>query len=317
MTSLSSFKSSAVSHDIQAGKLSHSVLLLSPDTFALDEFAKNMIMALMCEQDDKPCGVCEACRKVQHNNNVDVLYYPKENKVLNSAEIENLIDEVYSAPYESDRKVFVIKNANQIDQTQQNKLLKTLEEPPSKTYFILIATEDSNILQTIKSRCRIVRVPQLTESEILSVLKDNNVPDNIATLAFSYCDGSCSQALKYATNEHFAEIVALTENILSNFRKSWQMLDFASKLYSYNENFEEVLDVFLNICARAVAILCGSGKVDKIATEVAQSFSVDALVALNRGCLNLIEQRKRNCNFNSIVDEFLFMILEVRHKYPV
>lgn len=314
---LNHFKKSAVYKDINNEKLSHSVLLVTPDTYALEQYAHCLVKALMCSGDDKPCGECVGCRKVEHGNNVDVLYYPKATKALSSAEITELLDKVYSAPYESDKQVFVISNANGIDRSMQNKLLKSLEEPPAGTYFVLLATEDNNILPTIKSRCRIVRVPKMNVSQILQVLREKEVEDSIATLAVSYCDNNCSRAINYALNPNFKETVALVEDIFRNFRKSWQMLDYSSKLYNYNENFEEVLDIFLNICARAVALLCGKQIMDPIASDVAKNFSIDALVNLNLECNKFVRKRRSNCNFNSVVDGFLFMILEVRHKWPI
>ena len=311
------FKESAICKDINNGKLSHSVLLVSPDNYALERYAHYLVKALMCTSENKPCGVCAECKKVEHNNNVDVLYYPKTTKALSSAEINELIEKVYTAPYESNQQVFVINNANGIDKSMQNKLLKSLEEPPQGTYFVLIATEDNNILPTIKSRCRIVRVPTVENEEITRVLKEKGVDDETINLAISYCDSNCSQAINYALNPNFKETVILVEDIFRNFRKSWQMLDYSSKLYGYSENFEEVLDIFLNICARTVAYICGKNSNDAIAREVAQNFSIDALVNLNFECNKIVQKRRSNCNFNSVVDGFLFMILEVRHKWPI
>lgn len=311
------FRESAICKDINNSKLSHSVLLVSPDTYALEYYAKLLAKALMCVGENKPCGECSECRKVEHGNNVDVLYYPKTAKALGSAEISELLEKVYTAPYESNQQVFVINNANGIDKGMQNKLLKSLEEPPQGTYFVLCATEDNNILPTIKSRCRIVRVPAVDNDEIMKVLSKKGVDSDTAALALRLCDGSCSAAIKYALNPNFKGTVALVEDIFRNFRKSWQMLDYSSKLSAYNENFEEVIDIFLNICARAVALLCGKNAGDKLALEVVQNFSADALVNLNIECNKIIKKRRSNCNFNSIVDGFLFMILEVRHKWPI
>ena len=315
---LNDFKNTAVCHDIEKGRLGHSMLLLSRDTYALEQYAKYLVSALMCVGEGKPCGVCSECKKCQHGNNVDVLYYPRSNKNMNSAEINELIEATFSAPYEADKKVFVISNANGIDAGMQNKLLKTLEEPPHNTFFILTATEDNNILPTIKSRCRIVRVPRIAAPEIAEALKSSGVAENIIHLALEYCDHNCALAKKYAENPDFADLVALVEDIFTNFRKSWQMLDYASKLYAYNENFEDVIEIFLNVIARAVALLSGAGDVnDRLAITVAREFSVDCLINLNRECLGFVEKRRRNCNFNSLIDSFLFTILEVRHRWPV
>ena len=315
---INKFKETAVCHDIENGKLSHSLLLLSRDTYSLERFVQFTVQALMCTGTPKPCGTCAECRKFEHGNNVDVLYYPKNNKSMNSAEINELIEATYSAPYESDKKVFVIRNANGIDAGMQNKLLKTLEEPPHNTYFVLCATEDNNILQTIKSRCRLVRIPEADTPEIASVLREHGINDETARLAIEYCDHNCALALKYAENPAFIETVKLVESIFLNFRKSWQMLDYSSRLYGYNENFEDVLEIFLNVINRAVNILCGGGdKADKLAMQVAREFSPDCLVALNTEVLGIVEKRRRNCNFNALVDSFLFMILEVRHRWQI
>ncbi len=317
-SSLQNFKESPVNKDIKQNKLSHSLLLISPDNYALENYAKYLVMSLMCLGIDKPCGECSECKKILHGNNVDVLYYPqKDAKSLNSAEISDLIDNAFSAPYEADKKIFVIRNANGIDASMQNKLLKTLEEPPHNTYFILLATMDNNILPTIKSRCRIVRVPAISLDEIKQELIHKGVDEGTAKLALKYCDNNCDLALKYATNPNFAQNVAMVEDLLKNFRKSWQMLDYSAKLYKLNENFEDIIEIFLSVCSRAVALLCGKKIDDNVARNVAENFSVDALVNLVKGCNTLIEKRKRNCNYNSIVDSFLFMILEVRHKWPI
>lgn len=316
--SYQNFLESPINKDIISNKLSHSLLLISPDNYALEEYAKNLVMSLMCISENRPCRECSECKKILHGNNVDVLYYPKtEAKALNSNEISDLIEQSFSAPYESDKKIFVIKNANNIDTGMQNKLLKTLEEPPHNTYFILMATMDNNILPTIKSRCRIVRVPAISTQEINDILLSKQIDKKLVDLALKYCDNNCDLALKYATNPDFLQTVEIVEDLLLNFRKSWQMLDYSSKLYKFNDNFEDVLEIFLSVCSRAVSILCGKNIEDNVAKSVAKSFSIDALVNLVKECNLIIEKRRRNCNFNSVVDSFLFAILEVRHKWPI
>lgn len=317
-SSLQNFKESAVNKDICDKKLSHSLLLISRDNYALLNYAKNLVMSLMCESEDKPCFECAECKKILHDNNVDVLYYPiKNEKTLNSAEISDLIEQAFSAPYEADKKIFVIRNANSIDAGMQNKLLKTLEEPPHNTYFILLATMDNNILPTIKSRCRIVRVPSISVEEIREELHKNSVSDDTANLALKYCDNNCDMALKYALNPNFKQTVEMVEDIFRKFRKSWQMLDFSSRLYKFNDSFEDIIEIFLAVIARATQVLNGKNLDDELAKFVVQNFSIDALVNLTKECNNIIEKRRRNCNFNAVVDYFLFMILEVRHKWPI
>ena len=315
---LITFKENAVYNDAKSGALAHSLLLISNDEYALDNFTQNLVKTLMClSVDNKPCGECSECRKIEHKNHVDVLYYPKNAKALNSAEISELIDAAFQAPYTADKKIFVIQNANNIDISMQNKLLKTLEEPPHNTFFLLQAKDDTNIIPTIKSRCRIVQVPSIDNQEILEELSKLNLDADLQKNILLYCENNCSLALKFAKFTDFLEFVKLSHNILQNFRKSSQMLDFASVLYKLNDNFEEFLTIFLKDCSFAVSYLSTGVSNSEIAISIAKDFSVDALVNIVKECNNLIEKRTRNCNFNTIVDAFLFMILEVRHKWPI
>ena len=317
MKNLEKFKENAVYFDAVNGKLAHSLLLISTDEYALENFTQNLVKTLMCVGENKPCGECSECRKIEHKNHVDVLYYPKSAKTLNSNEIAELIDSAFQAPYTADKKIFVIQNANNIDISMQNKLLKTLEEPPHNTYFLLQATDDNNILQTIKSRCRIVQVPSVDDDEILAELSKFNLDREQQKNILLYCENNCSLALKFASSSDFMEFVKLSHNILQNYRKSSQMLDFASVLYKLDDSFEEFLNIFLKDCSFVISYLCTNESVNEIALTVLKDFSVDALVNIVKNCNDLIEKRARNCNFNTIVDSFLLMILEVRHKWPV
>lgn len=315
--SLLNFKQSAICKDASSGMLAHSVLLISPDDYALQNYAKFLAQTLMCSGENKPCGECAECRKIEHNNHVDIMYYPKANKALNSSEIAELVDLAFQAPYASDKKVFIINNTNNIDASMQNKLLKTLEEPPHNTFFILLATEDNNILPTIKSRCRSVFLPKTSQNEISAILNEQNIAQDVQQQVLAFCGGNCSLALKYAQSTEFYDCVLLVQEILKNFRKSSQMIDYSAKLYKLNDNFEEFLTIFLQNCSDAVKLLCGVKNDNPTALVVAKEFSINAITNLVLECNKFLEKRKRNCNFSALIDSFLFMILEVRHKWPI
>lgn len=315
--SLQQFKQSAVYRDALQGKLAHSVMLISSDQYALDSYAEYLIATLMCTGEDKPCGECNECHKIKHRNNVDVQYFPKNNKTINSAEIAELLDSAFQSPYASDKKIFVLSGANLIDANMQNKLLKTLEEPPKDTFFLLLVTEDNNVLPTIKSRCRKWFLPKIDAQEIADKLAEYHLDTQVEQQVLDYCDGNCSLALKYASNKEFGDLVNFVQSLLTTFRKSSQMIDFAPKLYKMNENFEDFLTILLKNIGDAVNIWCGEKSNNPIANALVRDFSVDALVNIVYHCGEIIEKRARNCNYNAMVDSFLFMILEVRHKWPI
>lgn len=315
--SLANFRESAVYRDAVSGTLAQSVMLISADKYALSTYADYIISTLMCDGADKPCGVCAECIKIKHKNNVDVQYFPRANKTINSGEIADLLDLCYQAPYSSDKKIFVLNDANNIDVNMQNKLLKTLEEPPKDTYFLLLVTEDNKVLPTIKSRCRKWYLPPIAPEEIAGELDNINIDAQLKRQVVSYCGGNCSLAMQYANSSDFGEIVGFVQDLLKNFRKSTQMIDYATKLYKLNDNFEEFLTVLLKNFNDAVRVWSGQTVDNPVAHVVAKEFSVDAVAEIVHQCGYFVEKRVRNCNYNGLVDSFLFMILEVRHKWPV
>lgn len=315
--SLLDFRASAVYRDAKDRSIAQSIMLISADKYALKNFAEYLTLTLMCEAEDKPCFECAECQKILHRNNVDVQYYPKTNKVINSSEIADLLDNCFQAPYSADRKIFILNNANNIDAGMQNKLLKTLEEPPRDTYFILLVTEDSSVLPTIKSRCRKWCLPEICAEEIEAELGKLNISPASKDAILMHCGGNCSQAIDFANSDGFADTINFVRDLFTNFRKSSQMLDFASKMYKFNDNFEEFLAIFEKNCHDAIRLLGGQAVVNPLAHEIVRSFSIDALTNLVFGCGKFVQKRQRNCNFNTIVDSFLFMILEVRHKWPI
>jgi len=310
------FLNSAIFSDVKNNRLAHTILLVGEDSFAVEKFCSNLVLSIMCDAENKPCLTCPSCKKVLHNNNVDVAYYPKESKQMSVKEIEDFITCVFMAPYEADRHVFVLKDANQIDKNTQNKLLKILEEPPAGTYIILLASEEYNILPTIKSRARIVRVPQMEQNEIREVLLDAIPEKDVAQTALMYCDNNCSRALRFATDENFLSLVRIVEDLCLNFRHSSNMLTYASKLYPYSSHFDDVLEIYLQLLGRTIHFIVEKNS-DEIGETIARSHSIQALIEITKQCGVLQEKFKRNCNGNSLVDSFLFMILEVRHKWPV
>ncbi len=315
--SLQDFRSSAVYRDAVNLTIAQSIMLISADKYALKNFAEYLALTLMCEGADKPCGDCAECHKILHHNHVDVQYYPKVNKKMISDEIGDLIEACFQAPYSADRKIFIINDANTIDTNMQNKLLKTLEEPPKDTFFILLATEDNNILPTIKSRCRKWHLPEISAEEIEDELNGLGVDSEKRALVLEYCGGNCSLAKEIAKNDDFTEMVKFTNDLLTNFRRSSQMLDYASKMYKMNDSFEEFLTIFLKNCDDAIKYLAEQQVTNPLAKTIVNDFSVNAIINMVSDCRDFVEKRQRYCNFNTIVDSFLFMILEVRHKWPI
>jgi DNA polymerase-3 subunit delta' len=163
---------------------------------AAQEFAK----ALNCvRQDGDACDVCLPCRKIAAGNHPDVSYIApvKKSRIIDVDTVEGIINLASLRPFESKWRVFVILEADRMDDRNgQNKFLKTLEEPPGNSLFILVTEHPSQLLPTMRSRCQRVRFgPLRTETVLELLLRDRDLPPDVAQSVAALAQGQMSRAL--------------------------------------------------------------------------------------------------------------------------
>lgn len=317
------FEQSQIYNEILNDEMMHSIMLISHDKDMLDAYANKIVSTMYCVAEHKPCGVCQNCQKIKHNNMVDVLTYPKDGDIIKSADLSELIDSVYELPFEHSKKIYVLNNFSNTDVLMQNKLLKTLEEPPAHAYFLLKVTNETLVLQTIKSRCQKILLPKPDKTVLFEALQQNNADQNIIAEAISFCDGSLALAKQYAQNPNFAENVNFVFNLLQNYKKSWQTVDFASVLYDKKDEIFDIIHIYLKILQDTTYHVLGLNDLVTLTKHqdeldvIGKHFSLDAMTQMIKDTTLMMEKLDRNCNYNTIVDEFLLGILEDKHKWPV
>ena len=225
------FKHSQIYKQILDGNLTHSIMLISPDNELLDCYADDIVETNFCLNDNKPCGICSNCLKIKHGNMVDVLTFPREGETLKAGELTDLLDSVYELPFENEKKFYIINNFSNTDALIQNKLLKTLEEPPEHAYFILKVQNETQILQTIKSRCQKIFLPKLKE-EALAEFVESGVDKNLLDEAIAFCDGSIALAKEYIKNPNFLNNVDFVFDLLKKKRVKRVLLLATGALFS-------------------------------------------------------------------------------------
>ncbi len=101
-----------------------------------------------------PCNECRSCKKITADLHPDILKVIPDNAKIKVAAIRDLYHMIISKPNEAKTRAVIINNADSMNDQAQNAFLKMLEEPPSNTFFILIADNINSLLATIVSRCR-------------------------------------------------------------------------------------------------------------------------------------------------------------------
>lgn len=195
-----------LARQLGTGEIAHAWLLLGPPGSGKQAAAVCMAAALECPvRPGDGCGECSSCLRVLRRRHPDVHHVVPEGPLIPVDTIrEAVIPEAARSPFEGAYKVFVIEEADRMNDAAQNALLKTLEEPHPDTVFVLVSDHEDDLLETIRSRCRVVRVDPVPEERIVELLRAEGAPDDVALLAARASDGDGDRARALAFDEHVA-----------------------------------------------------------------------------------------------------------------
>ena len=152
------------------------------------------------------CGRCGSCRKIARGVHADVLVIePGDTGVIKVDQVREAVDRAAYRPFEGRRRVVIVDDADAVLVEAQNALLKTLEEPPPASTFVLVTSRPDVLLPTVRSRCQRLRFGRLAPAEIAAVLmRDHGCSEADAHAAASASDGSVGLALEGGSEEYAA-----------------------------------------------------------------------------------------------------------------
>lgn len=203
------------------------------------EFAK---MILCLNKDKSPCGECKSCIELENDNNPDFNIIKPDGKIK-IEQIRKMLEKVYEKPIISDKKVYIIDDAETMTIEAQNCLLKTLEEPPEYIVIILITSNESNLINTIKSRCLKLTFNSLENGELKQYLENKLEFQNISETMLENFEGSVGKALKVKEKQ---ELYSNMETTLKNFNCNSviDLINNSTEIYKGKENINEILEYF-------------------------------------------------------------------------
>ena len=162
-----------------SGQVSHAYLFSGPRNVGKTTLALEFAALLECEQPDLaggvPCGVCAACRKIEHGNHPDVTLVTVEEgkrQLGVDAVRETVVRMANLAPSSGRWRIFILPDVERMTANTVNALLKTLEEPPEGVVLLLTSAEPDNLLPTLLSRCQIIALHALTADKIGAALQE-------------------------------------------------------------------------------------------------------------------------------------------------
>lgn len=269
---------------LDAGRLPGALLFVGEEGIGKKLFALEVAKALNCRTPtpNGPCGTCPACSRISRLNypssaegdewkqilwtdhpDVGMVVAPK--RVLLVTQMRQIERESNFRPFEGKGRVFLIEDADKLNDSSANALLKVLEEPPPTSHIILITSRPAMLLETIRSRCQMIRFSPLKPKEIEQhlVQKDLENPDS-APLRARVASGSIGRAIsgdldafKEQRQAMLSVLTALAGKVdEAQLLRSSEALNEAQ----YKEEFEERLDVLETLIRDAWLLSMGGAR---------------------------------------------------------
>ncbi len=309
-----------LSRSLEDGRAHHSYRFEGMDGIGKEKTAFQFAQALVCESENLVgCEVCSACtRAITFSNkppfvplHPDVILvgrgvYPPEVLGRSRPETQEIsVDQIRSvvlsrihfSPHEGRGRVFIIRNAHELSTSAANALLKTLEEPPLKTYFILITHQPQKLPMTLRSRSIGVRFSPLSKKIMGDILATQNIGSNLLQEVLALAEGSAGKALQLSNSNatermkifHDQFFQACMAPILRN------SVEF-SDVWSENK---EILKELLS----SLSFLMASQAMDKIFDESQTLAKVDSFQKIRQAISNLERNASPNLTLLSLLSE--------------
>ena len=178
-----------------------SLIFAGPEGVGKRRTAIALAQALNCDRGG--CGTCASCTRIARGVHADVLIVePGDSGTIKVDQVRDAIDRTAYRPFEGRRRVVIVDQADALQSEAQNALLKTLEEPPPASVFVLVTARPDMLLPTVRSRCQRVRFGPLTAQEVAAVLiAEHGLAAPDAHAAAAAADGSVGRALEEGADE--------------------------------------------------------------------------------------------------------------------
>jgi len=210
---------SLLSRSIQHDSLPPSLLFAGPSGVGKRLTAIAVAQALNCAA--RPaladaCGRCAVCTRIARGVHPDVLLVePGDSRAIKIDQVRDIIERAEYRPFEGRRRVAIIDDADALVTAAQHALLKTLEEPPPSSVFILVTSRPDRLLLTVLSRCPQLRFRPLVAEDIAAALVARGHSESEARAVAATADGSLGQALAASAGER-VEARDIAQRVLSH-----------------------------------------------------------------------------------------------------
>ncbi|MCP3952065.1 MAG: DNA polymerase III subunit delta' [Desulfobacterales bacterium] len=264
------------------------------------------------------CGHCPACHKIKSANHPDLLHLKPSGDIIKVKQIRELLDTLALKPFEASTRVVILQEANSLNPSAGNALLKALEEPPGDTIFILTTGELSGLMPTIISRCQHVRFRPVDRALITRALIDDlGISPSEAALAAHLSGGSLKRAQRILDSDwmHYRQWL-LKETVALTVTSPGTILALAAVLASRKERIVDAISILkswfrdLLVCKHAPERLINQDMQDLVQTAARKETSESLLKKLK--AIDTVSRRfAGNANVRLCLESLLLKLARI------
>ena len=290
-----------IKKDKEEGKLSHAYLIICQDEAMLDSYMVEFAKLIATNGSFEDIRTCTLIEKKIHP---DVSFYP-DGKKLNAANADEVIANSIVRPLELEKRIFVLEKIEDLAQ-YQNKLLKTIEEPPKNVHLLMGTVRENAVLPTVKSRSKKLTIPLFSEEELFEALKGECEDTEKLKLAISLSGGKAGEALRYYEMPNASELFDYSVRVMRDMNKASDILSFANKMKGFSVS--DVISTLKLVCGKIVE----SEKFREENGIIIRSAIVIRVVER----LSKIEKSVNfNANATMVIDGILFAVMEEKARW--
>ena len=292
-----------VAADERSGSLSHTYLVCCQDEGMLDTYLTELAKVVACG-DRTDSAAIRIKGLIDKKIHPDVSFYPKE-KRLTVANADEIVEQSLVKPMELDKRLFILNKFEELAQ-YQNKLLKTLEEPPQNVVLILGTVNETAVLPTVRSRSKILSIPLFLESDVVGILKSDCPDAEKLDLCAFLGGGKLGETLRLYEQGDAEDIFRFTLSLLGEMNGAGDMLKFADKMKAFN--VKDVISVLKLVCGEA---LKGGERTAYLNGKLRAGVYIGIIEKLN----GFEKAANFNGNQTMLADGVLFAVMEEKVKW--
>jgi len=295
-----------INQDAVSDRIAHSYMVISEDKETSDNFISCMLQTIYCKSHNA-CGICAECTRLEHDNNPNV-YKLKKDSAIKVDDIKELIADTSITAVENNYKTYVIYNAESMNEASQNKLLKTIEEPPFGVIIILAVKSEASMLQTIKSRTKKIYLNVWDNATIAKELTKIGINSENIELAVKFSKGNFTDAKSLATDKNFQSAYKNMIDLLTGYTSTTLINKYIKYLGNDKEEFSYYLAIIEGIISGTMEDI-----INNIPNPLASSYNIATLANLTDLIIDTTKRLNSNCNTQSVATNFLLKLAEIKY----